>query len=368
MVLMMDSNYKTKTTKTSRSIDQNKLKILCDKLADRAEELFNFFDIEYIANDRYISCSCPIHGGDNATALNLYYVGDEYRGNWKCRTHHCEKVFMGSIIGFVRGVLSHKKLNWRKKNDDTVSFIDTIKFAIDFLQIKDLNSLKSEYNPNASFIATTKILKQETKAIQGISRERIRNTLRIPSQYFIGRGFSKEVLDKYDVGDCDTVGKEMYGRAVAPIYDHNYRGMIGCTGRTRNEEYKPKWRHNSGFQAEDHLYNLWFAKDHILKNNEIILVESPGNVWKLEENRIHNSVATFGAHLTDKQKMLLDITGAMKIIVIMDNDEAGEIARKQIDQKCSKTYNIEHIRLSKNDVVDLTAEELQSQILSRILR
>ena len=116
--MTMDSNYKTKTTKTFRSIDQNKLKVLCDKLSDRAEELFDFFDIEYIANDRYITSSCPIHGGDNATALNLYYVGEEYRGNWKCRTHHCERVFMGSIIGFVRGILSHKKLNWRKKGDD----------------------------------------------------------------------------------------------------------------------------------------------------------------------------------------------------------------------------------------------------------
>lgn len=362
----MDSKYRAKKTKTYHSIDQKKLKVLCDRLSDQAEKLFDFFDIEYLSNDRYLSCSCPIHNGDNASALNLYYVGEEYRGNWKCRTHHCERVFMGSIIGFIRGILSHRKLNWKKTGDETVSFNDTIKFAIDFLQIKDLNSLKAEHNPNASFISTTKILKQETKVVPGVPRDRIRSTLKIPSEYFIKRGFSKEILDKYDVGDCDTVGKEMYGRAVAPIYDHDYRGMIGCTGRTRNDEYKPKWRHNSGFQAEDHLYNLWFAKDHVQKNSEIILVESPGNVWKLEEYGVHNSVATFGAHLTDKQKMLLDITGAMKIIVIMDSDDAGEIARKQIDQKCSKTYNIEHIRISKNDVADLTAEELQAQILSRI--
>lgn len=365
--MTMDSNYKTKTTKTFRSIDQNKLKVLCDKLADKAVELFEFFDIEYVSNDRYLTCSCPIHDGDNASALNLYYVGDEYRGNWKCRTHQCEKIFMGSIIGFVRGVLSHRKLNWRKKGDDTVSFNDALKFVTEFLQIDNLNSLKSEYNPSAVFVKKTQILQQksiQTKPV--IPRSKIQEVLNIPSQYFINRGFSRDVLIKYDVGDCDTIGKEMYGRAVAPVYDYDFTGMIGCTGRTRDDNYKPKWRHNSGFPAEDHLYNIWFAKEYIEKNNEVIIVESPGNVWKLEENGVHNSVATFGAHLTDKQKMLLDITGAMKLIVIMDNDEAGEIARKQIDQKCGKTYNIEHIRISKNDVANLTKEEITSEILNRI--
>jgi 5S rRNA maturation endonuclease (ribonuclease M5) len=263
-------------------------------------------------------------------------------------------------------VLSKNKLNWRKRGDDMVSFNDTIKFIVDFLKIKDLKTLQSENNPHLNFVKTTTILRSNTKSAKGIPRSKVKEFLQIPSQYFINRGFSKDILVKYDVGDCTTPNKEMYGRAVVPIYDHDYQGMIGCSGRTRNDEYKPKWRHNKGFKAEDQLYNLWFAKEHIQRTNEIILVESPGNVWKLEETGIHNSVATFGAHLTDKQKMLLDISGAMKIIVVMDSDEAGEIARKQIDQKCSKTYNIEHIRLSKNDVADLTQEELKTQILSRI--
>lgn len=363
--MMMDSTSKKNQTKFP-SIDQNRLKILCDQLSDRAEDLFKFFEIEYSVNPKHITSCCPIHDGDNASALNLYYVGDTYKGNWKCRTHHCEKIFMASIIGFVRGVLSKNKLNWRKRGDDMVSFNDTIKFIVDFLKIKDLKTLQSENNPHLNFVKTTTILRSNTKSTKGIPRSKVKEFLQIPSQYFINRGFSKDILVKYDVGDCNTPNKEMYGRAVVPIYDHDYQGMIGCSGRTRNDEYKPKWRHNKGFKAEDQLYNLWFAKEHIQRTNEIILVESPGNVWKLEENGIHNSVATFGAHLTDKQKMLLDISGAMKIIVIMDSDEAGEIARKQIDQKCSKTYNIEHIRLSKNDVADLTQEELKTQILSRI--
>ena len=217
----MDSTSKKNQTK-SPSLDQNRLKILCDQLSDRVEDLFKFFEIEYSINDKYATFCCPIHDGDNTSALNLYYVGDTYKGNWKCRTHHCEKIFMASIIGFVRGVLSKNKLNWRKRGDDMVSFNDTIKFIIDFLNIKDLRTLDSENNPNLSFVKTTTILRPNSKSVKGIPRSKVKEFLHIPSQYFINRGFSKDILIKYDVGDCSTPNKEMYGRAVVPIYDHDY--------------------------------------------------------------------------------------------------------------------------------------------------
>lgn len=355
-----------KKTKTFRSLNQDQLKIICDKLSDRIEDLFVVLDIsDYQIRDKYISCACPIHDGDNASALNIYYVGDDYKGNWKCRTHQCEKIFMGSIIGFVRGVLSKQKFDWNKKGDSTVSFDDTIKFIQNFLGIDDISKIKIQKNINSSFIRNSSILSDNKKKNNGIPRDKILSSLQSPSEYFLNRGFSEKILTRYDTFDCYNPNKEMYNRAVAPIYDSSYKYMIGCTGRSLNNS-GPKWRHNSGFVAENHLYNIWFAKEHIMKSGEVILVESPGNVWKLEEYGIHNSLATFGAHLTDKQKMLLDTCGALKLIVLMDNDEAGELARKQIELKCARTYNIENIRIRKNDVAELTGEEIKDQIIDRI--
>lgn len=356
----------SKTQAQSILADQNKLKVICDQLTDRVEELLKSLDIDYIVNSKHISCACPIHGGDNMSALNIYYIGEEYRGNWKCRTHQCEKIFMGSIIGFVRGVLSRKKFDWKRKGDRFVSFQDTINFVAEFLSIDNIDNIQANLNTNNSFIKRSTILQSSVTKSKGVPREKIKQLLSVPSQYFIKRGFNKDILSKYDIGDCETEGKEMSGRAVVPIYDLDYKYMIGCSGRVMDDNIKPKWKHSKGFKAEEHLYNIWFAQKYIQKTNEVIIVESPGNVWKLEENGIHNSVATFGAHLTDKQKMMLDISGAMKIIVIMDSDNAGDIARKQIDEKCFKTYNIEHIRLSKNDVAELSVEEINSQIKSRI--
>lgn len=370
----MDSKWTENNQGTKfRSIDQDKLNVVCDSLCNRITDLLSVLNIdsdEYTDTNDRISMCCPIHGGDNPSALNLYHTGDSYRGNWKCRTHQCEKIFLPSIVGFIRGVLSKQKLNWKKRGDDTVSFKDTMLFAMKFLSIKDINSIKVEHNPNASFVKNTTILNTKAKKTNLVPRSKIVSSLQIPSKYFLNRGFSKDVLTKYDVGDCFTSGKEMVGRAVAPIYDMDYKGMIGCTGRTINDEYFPKWRHSKGFVAEDHLYNVWFAKESILDTGNVILVESPGNVWTLEQAGIHNSLATFGSHLTDRQKMMLDMTGAMKIITIMDGDEAGELGRKQIDEKCSKTYNIEHIIMpAKMDVAELykTDKDLfKSLILDRI--
>ena len=56
----------------------------------------------------------------------------------------------------------------------------------------------------------------------------------------------------------------------------------------------------------------------------------------------------------------------MNIIVIMDSDEAGKKARDQIDKKCSRIYNIQHIYINKNDIAEMTDEEIKDQIQNKI--
>jgi 5S rRNA maturation endonuclease (ribonuclease M5) len=367
----------------STLIDQDKMKILCDQLCDRIEDLCEHFNLEYKINSKFISMSCPIHGGDNIGAVNLYHVGDTYRGNWKCRTHNCEKVFMGSIIGFIRGILSHREKQWTKEGDDVCSFKEALTYATTFLNtsLKDIKVSHHSKDKNL-FVSNSKIFSNpKTNHSNVINRNSVRKNLKIPSEYFISRGFSRDILNKYDVGDCVTVGKEMQNRAVVPIYDMDHQHMIGCSGRSiydkcdscssyhdgecpnKDNLWKfSKWKHSTGFKSQECLYNYWYAKDFIKDTGQVILVESPGNVWKLEENNIHNSVGLFGAHITDKQKTILDMSGAMEIIVIMDNDDAGEKARQQIHDKCHRIYNIKNIKVSKNDIAELSNEEIEKEI------
>lgn len=368
------------------SNDQAKLKIVCDSLCDNIEELLNHFGLEYTYSGKLITMSCPIHGGDNKSALNLYPQGDVYRGNWKCRTHNCEKYYKSSIIGLVRGIISNQKYGWSKDGDDHCSFDEALKFCLQFLN-KNLSDIKiSNVERNKkSFTNSVRYINPETTRTENIvTRNQIRSNLKIPADYYINRGYSADILDRYDIGLCDRQGKEMYNRIVVPIYDHKYKYMVGCSGRSifdkcqKCESYHngsescptedrlrfySKWKHSTSFQSQNHLYNIWFAKQHIMDTGVVIIVESPGNVWRLEEAGIHNSVGIFGSSLSDRQKMILDASGAMTIITMMDNDDAGKKAADLIKQKCYKTYNIKSIEFPAQDVGDLSLEYIKTNIV-----
>jgi len=369
----------------SRSIDQSKLKILGDNLCDNLEKLLDNFGIEYKANSKMLSMKCPIHGGDNPSAVNIYPEGENYRGNWKCRTHNCESHFKSSVIGFVRGIISNQKYNWEKPGDSCCSFEEAIDYIQKFLK-QDLSSIKisKKEKEKNSFSVTIGHLNQKIeKSSSKITRDQIVRTIQIPAQYYVDRKYSTEVLTKYDVGLCTNSIKPMFNRVVVPIYDNEYRYMVGCTARSifekcercksfhhseencpdKEDTWKhPKWKHSLDFKSQNYLYNYWFAKDYILKSATAVIVESPGNVWRLEENGIHNSVAIFGSSLSDKQKILLDSSGAMNLVLLMDNDEAGIKAAQQIKQKCQNTYRIFIPQISQNDVGDMNSDEIDKEI------
>lgn len=369
-----------------RSNDQAKLKVVCDSLCDNIEDLLNHFGLDYTYSGKLITMSCPIHGGDNKSALNLYPEGDVYRGNWKCRTHNCEKYYKSSIIGLIRGIISNQKYGWSKDGDEHCSFDEALQFCLQFLNknLSDIKITSSERNKK-SFTTSLRYINPEiNNTNEGITRKQIRANLDIPAKYYIERGYSSDILDKYDVGLCTKPGKEMYNRVVVPIYDHKHQFMVGCSGRSihnkcdqcnsyhdKNEKcpsderqrFYSKWKHSASFQSQNHLYNIWFAKQHIIDTNTVIVVESPGNVWRLEEAGVHNSVAIFGSSLSDRQKMILDASGAMTIITMMDNDDAGKKATDLIKQKCYKTYNVKNIEFPAQDVADLSVDYIKNSIV-----
>lgn len=376
-------------TKKSLLNDQTKLKVVCDEVCDNIHTLLDMFEIEYRSNNKMISMACPIHGGDNISAINIYPEGETYRGNWKCRTHGCEKIFKASVIGFIRGILSHKKHGWEKDGDKACSFNEALDFALKFIK-KDLSNIKISKSEKDKKLFTSAINylssnQEQTPIAQLPTREQIRKSLIMPSEYFINRGYSESILDKYDVGFCNKPNKEMYNRVVVPIYNNDYTHMIGCTGRIIFEKcdqcssyhdpsaecpsdekkwLSSKWKHSANFKSQNCLYNFWFAKEHIVKTATVIVVESPGNVWRLEENGIHNSVAIFGSSLSDRQKIMLDSSGAMTIVVLTDNDEAGRKAAQQISDKCKNTYRIFIPSISKSDVGEMKNMEIKKEIKS----
>ena len=360
--------------------DQAKLNALTNLVVQHIDKIYNYFNIEpSYKNDILIKSSCFIHGGDNTTALNLYYNAD-IRVHYKCRTHQCEDIFGSSLISLVRGGLSQVRYNWKINGDKEASFNETVEFLLkiteqDFGKINssgtNLDEDKLKFSSLINNFTTPEV--QDT----GISIDLYRNKVEIPATYYLQRGYSIEVLDKYDVGTCKRHKRSLYQRAVVPIYDESGKIILGFSGRSIHPEclkckhyhdpekkchFFPKWKHTAGFKKENCLYNYWYAKEHIIKSGVIVLVESPGNVWRLEEAGIHNSVAIFGAYLSDNQKKIIDASGAFSIVCLLDQDEAGKNGTQKIYEQCSKMYRLYSPQFEQNDIGDIDADVVTSDI------
>ena len=340
-------------------------------------------NISYKLSRDMVYCPCPIHDGDKESAFNFYYEGSSSRGNWKCRTHGCEKYFVSSVLGFIRGVLSNQN-GWsdgQRDRDKVVSFEKTLEFAQNFVGNVPLLENKDNDEKRA-FAKQISIFAEKKVNVGTLTRQDVRRGLSIPAQYYLNRGYDKSTLDEYDVGLCLTKNREMTDRIVVPVYDDEHKYMVGCTGRSQWEKcYKcslhhnpilscpsqnqwkySKWRNCKQFKAESFLYNYWCAKAHILESGVAILVEGPGDVWRLKEAGILNSLALFGSSLKEGQKQCLDRSGAMSLIVLTDNDEAGRNAAKDIYDKCNREYRLFFPKLSGKDVGEMSKDLVTSEI------
>jgi len=336
---------------------------------ERIDEILQYLNIEYIEHHKYYSFPCPIHGSDNKGSCSIYKT----TGIWGCWTNSCQEEYGKTFFDFIKAVfISQGK-------QKTISEIATL---CAYILKTDLSNIK-EIKDYELKISSTKIVNELIKERKLLSSKLLRKTIReklyIPAQYYIKRGYSEEILDKYDVGLCTTYGKEMFARIVVPIYDDSHKFMVGCVGRSQykqcekcktyhspnyncpsnklEEMWAVKWKNSKGFRVDNYLYNYWFAKEYIKQSKTAILVEGQGDVWRLEEAGIKNSLGVFGANITDGQKIILEKSGAYNLIIASDNDKAGNNFRNKIHERCSRTYNIIDVFTTKKDFGEMTIEE-----------
>lgn len=306
------------------------------------ELVFAAFSIEAREYMNRYACCCPIHNGDNPNAFSIY----KETGSWICFTACCHHKYGGSFHGLVRLLLE-------KKLGREVGFLEADKFLEELLGDK--------FKVYFDSINQVFFIKDEKKELPKVTREKVRKRLEIPATYYLERGYTHEVLDKYDVGLCTTKGSPFYKRCVAPIYDDNYEYIVGYTGRDTTNS-KLKWLHNS-FDRNKTLYNSWFAKKHIEKSGTCILVESPGNIWRLEEAGIHCGLASFGTELSFEQTRLLSQYGVLNLVLIMDNDEAGKTAAAKIVKRLKGLYNIVIPKIDYEDLGSCPVKHVQEKVL-----
>ena len=127
--------------KSQQKIDLNTANKI---ISENIDVILSHFGITLNQTDAYLVGSCPIHGGDNTTAFNIFTSGHTFVGNWICYTHHCEKSFVNNAIGFIRGLISHHQYNWSKNGDKTASFSETLKLITKLYDLSVDSKLKSK--------------------------------------------------------------------------------------------------------------------------------------------------------------------------------------------------------------------------------
>ncbi len=116
---------------------QQELATINNAICDEPSILINDLGLSWEVKNGRIDAVCEVHNGDKAGAFTWYLEGDSLRGNWACRSFGCERTFVNTSIGLVRGILSGRHLRWSKPGDPVVSFGETVEYLLRLYNIGD---------------------------------------------------------------------------------------------------------------------------------------------------------------------------------------------------------------------------------------
>jgi hypothetical protein len=346
----------------------------------RLDTIFEYLDIRmHWAGDKFTG-QCPIHGGTDPSHFLMWPTGEKSRAFWTCVSHHCERNFSGNIVGLIQGVMSHHLYGWAAPKDTRVPWEVAVEELCKILDV-ELDNLE----PDMAVVERNRFCDNIEAFVGPRVEERtvedLRHILDIPAQYYINRGYTEKILERFGVGYCNQPDHELYGRVVVPFYSPSGR-PIGHIGRNIHdkcpecEHYHPrggvcyeqggrgtdycKWLTQAGFKDKNYLYNYWNAVNHVIPNCDriAVIVEGCGDVWRLEEAGIKNAVAINGADMSDTQRNLLTYLGATELLCLTDNDQAGEKAFNNVLRQCQQSAKVRRIRpVGAKDVGELKTDD-----------
>ena len=295
--------------------------------------------IDYSEKYQYVTASCPIHGGDRGDAWS-WHIDKEV---WQCFSRGCHDKFNKDVFGLVMGVLE-------------CGFPEAIKFVAELVLDKNTNLQElAQLQSSRQFVR-----KEKEDGEVEIFPEECLNKL-IYNTYLEGRGYTKELVERYQIGVTGDRYKAMSNRMIIPI--RNVDGnLVGFTGRTIDPNWQqlkiPKWIHSKGFNSACNLFNIANAAPHIKKRGFVILVEGPLDVLRLEQFGIHNSVAIFGRKLHNQQITLLAKLSVDTIYVALDADNAGRTGAESAFNTAKSFFKIKNIDLGSGDVGDMNEKRI----------
>lgn len=272
----------------------------------------------------YLTCCAKYRGGDDPTSVAVYLQTNTVHDFVTSKTMSIEE-FLKKTLGL-------------KSNEQLTKIIDGTK--------QYYSSCFSQQDADDPFTKTTKYYSFDDTI-----------SLENDNSYWNGRNVTDSTIDIFEGGVCKS-GK-MENRYVFPIFNSRKK-IEGFSGRDVTGKSKIKWKHIG--KKNDWAYPLYFSHKYVTEKNEIILVESIGDMLSLWQSGIKNTAITFGTDLGAgllKAVLRLD---PKRIIIATNNDAnlAGQKAAQKILKRLGEFFDPCQIIVShptKNDFGEQTADE-----------
>lgn len=217
-------------------------------------------------------------------------------------------------------------------------------------------------------------------------------------EYAKKRGFSKELIEKFEIGYAPSSwdalkkaassfsedvliragllvkseGNKVYDRfrdrLMFPIRNLSGR-VVGLGGRSVGDS-TPKYMNSPDteiYKKGNILYGLWVAKQEIRKSDRAIIVEGYTDLLSLRSMGIEGVVASLGTAMTEEQAKLLS-RYATNVIILYDADSAGDDAAvRSLDMFLEQGLDVSVVSLPSGHDPDTFAREKGAKAVANLL-
>jgi DNA primase len=249
---------------------------------------------------RHLVGPCPIHHGDNPTALSVDLESDL----WYCFTG-CQAG--GDVIQLVRRL-------------DGVGFREVLR------TLADLANLAVPSLPGSYHLPSRRDFQPYTRTLR----------LQPDVPFLRQKGIKPETAAAFEVGFHGGPGW-LSGCIGVRLHDPEGR-PLGYAGRTMDPvrvEQFGKWKFPQGLPKSSLLYGYHRVRN--LLHRGLIVVECPWGVHRLHQLGLP-AVALLGVHLSAAQRELL--TAANPLVILLDGDDAWRLAALRIKRERARTDTI----------------------------
>ena len=307
-------------------------------------------------NGDRLSGACPIHGGTNKTHFRVSVSKNCWNCFGTCRSG-------GNVIDFVA----------KKEN---IGFREAALLIGEWFPEVENNGFKQrDQIPKSCIAEDAPRSRSAERRREGLPQEAESETPNKPlgfalqhldsgHPYLSERRLSVAAIAEFGLGYCQK--GSMTGRIVIPI--HNLEGqLVAYAGRwpgTPSDKDTPKYKLPPGFRKAREIFNAHraFAESDA---SPLVIVEGFFACIALWQHGIRRVVALMGSSLSPHQEKLIAaaINSQSRIILMLDEDDAGKAASDEIAARLSKLCFIKTFVFGE---VNMQPENLSADALEEI--